>query len=123
MQGTATRVRKALDKGDLALLSIKCQPRCHQRFPSVPEPGTRHLPAAGADSPGMMLGTGCLCVPWPHYGEVWSCRSKRSHGIGQDTSVLARPVPRLQEVPVPGCSEPRHRLPATVSHGTGSRLW
>lgn len=54
VQGTATRVRKALDNGDLALLSVKRQPRCHQHFPLVSEPshrpGTWHLPAAGADS-------------------------------------------------------------------------
>lgn len=56
VQGTATGVRKALDNGDLALLSVKRQPRCHQCFPLVLEPsrwlGTRHLPAAGTDSPG-----------------------------------------------------------------------
>lgn len=60
VQGTATRVRKALDNGDLALLSIKRQPRCHQCFPLVSEPsrqpGTQHLPAAGTDSPRNYVG-------------------------------------------------------------------
>jgi len=92
VQGAASRVRKALDKGDLALLSIKRQPRRRRRFPLVREPsrrpGTRHLPAA--DSPERDAGTrACRALGRATTGLVLGsrgagrtrlCASPRCHG-------------------------------------------